>query len=446
MILILKYGGILSVPRSVVRFTVPIKVFLRRILITLISIIVLRFVNFIPITGINQKYLYEELQNSQILSFLSCFSQGSFFVLGPFTLGILPYINSSILVQFLTLKITYLKRLQNEEGKFGRQQLSRIRRYLSFVIALSYGLIISFYLKPFLFDWTFLKAVYLAITLTTGTLVTLWLSDIISEHGVVDGTSLIIFVNISSSLPTFWHIFMSLGTIFAQFFFITLVITGILLILVIKNARRPIPLISAPAINSEFAKVEERTFPATLNPGGIMPLIFSSAVLSVIYPVINQFYSNLKPNLTFNAFYLTIYSLLIVYFSYCSTKILIKPTDIAQFLKQITYNLDDVPIGLATTQFLEDRLNRLATLGGLFLASAVYLPSILLYLNPSLNELQGLGIIPLFILVGVSIDFVNEIQTYKIVGSYGDSVVSKLNTNSRFEKLDNVKEEITKKQ
>ena len=174
MILILKYGGILSVPRSVVRFTVPIKVFLRRILITLISIIVLRFVNFIPITGINQKYLYEELQNSQILSFLSCFSQGSFFVLGPFTLGILPYINSSILVQFLTLKITYLKRLQNEEGKFGRQQLSRIRRYLSLVIAFSYPVIISFYLKYFLFSWTFLKAVYLAIILTTGRLATFW--------------------------------------------------------------------------------------------------------------------------------------------------------------------------------------------------------------------------------------------------------------------------------
>ena len=405
-----------------VRFLVTRKIFITRIVVTLLSIVFIRSTIFIPIPGIEQNYLYLELKNSQILNFLSGFSQGSFFLLGPFTLGILPNINAAIIIQFLIAVIPPLKRLQEQEGEIGRQKILRITRYLTFIIAFQYGLLIAFYLKPFLFGWTILKAIQIAIILATGALITLWISEIISEYGVGNGPSLLILVNISSSLPMVWQIFKSLDTIFLQLFFVILFIIGIGGILIVQSARRQIPLVSVTSFYKNSI-VTEKNLPLRLNPSGIMPLIFASTALNGVSTLINQFSSNLIQNQSFNTIYLGVYFLAIMYFSYYATQLAIKPTDISNYLKRLSYTIKQVPPGFATIQFLRETLNRLAALGGFLLASSVYIPSLLVYLSPILSSLKGLSVTSLFILVGVAIDLATEIQTFKIVESYEDKQV-----------------------
>lgn len=406
-----------------VQLLVTQKIFIARVVVTLLSIVFIRFSNFIPIPGIDQNYLYLELKNSQILNFLSGFSQGSFFLLGPFTLGILPYINASIIIQFLIAGLPPLKRLQEQEGEIGRQKIVRLTRYLTFIIAFQYGLLIAFYLKSFLFGWTILKAIQLAITLATGTLITLWISEIISESGVGNGTSLLIFVNISSSLPMIWQIFKALDTIFLQVFFVSLFIIGIGGILIVQSARRQIPLVSVTSFD-KTSIVTEKNLPLRLNPSGIMPLIFASTALNGVSAIINQFSTNLIQNQNFSAIYLGVYFLAIMYFSYYATQLAIKPTDISNYLKRLSYTIKQIPPGFATIQFLRETLNRLAALGGFLLASSVYIPSLLVYLSPILYSLKGFSVTSLFILVGVAIDLATEIQTFKIVESYEDKDIT----------------------
>ena len=161
-----------------------------RILLTLGIILFARLGTFIPLTGIDQKYLYTELQNSPILNFFSSFSQGDFFVLGPFTLGILPNINASISMQLLTAVLPFLQKLQKEEGVTGQKKVTQYTRYLTVVIAFIYGCLIAFFLKPFVFGWNLVRAVEIALTLTTGSIIILWLSELITEKGIGNGTSL----------------------------------------------------------------------------------------------------------------------------------------------------------------------------------------------------------------------------------------------------------------
>jgi len=133
-----------------------------RILLTLGIIFFARLGTFIPIPGIDQNYLYRELQNSPILNFFSSFSQGDFFVLGPFTLGILPNINASITMQLLTSISPALQRLQKDEGLTGQKKATQYIRYVTVLIAFIYGLIISVFLKPFVFGWNFIQALSFA--------------------------------------------------------------------------------------------------------------------------------------------------------------------------------------------------------------------------------------------------------------------------------------------
>jgi preprotein translocase subunit SecY len=134
-----------------------------RIIFTLSIILFARLGTFIPIPGIDQEYLYKELQNSPILNFFSSFSQGDFFVLGPFTLGILPNINASITMQLISAIFPPLQKLQKEEGVAGQKKITQYTRYLTVLIAFIYGLIISFFLKPFIFGWSFINAIQIAV-------------------------------------------------------------------------------------------------------------------------------------------------------------------------------------------------------------------------------------------------------------------------------------------
>jgi preprotein translocase subunit SecY len=387
-----------------------------RILLTLGIILFARLGTFIPLTGIDQKYLYAELQNSPILNFFSSFSQGDFFVLGPFTLGILPNINASISMQLLTAVLPFLQKLQKEEGVAGQKKVTQYTRYLTVIIALIYGCLIAFFLKPFVFGWNLVRALEIALNLATGSVIILWLSELITEKGIGNGTSLFIFVNISSALPKTLSNFavlvptlplkLGIGFIFA---------IGLLSIIVVQGALRKIDLLSVKSLLRESSNSQSSYLPFRLNPSGIMPLIFSSGLLNVLIVGINKI-SLLQGLANFsNVIYTSGYFILTLFFSYFYSTIAIKPSDLSDNLKKMNFTIPGVQPGLATMRFLQETLTRLALLGGLFLAIIVTIPSLLAFVNPAI---KGFGITSLIILVGVAVDLSRQIRFYLISEVY----------------------------
>jgi preprotein translocase subunit SecY len=393
------------------------KTLIYRVSLTLFMVALIRFVSLIPISGIDQNSLYPELKNSQILNFLSSFSQGNFFVLNVFALGILPSIHASIIIQLMTSVLPPLRRLQKEEGKVGRQKLLRIVRYLTATLAFCYGVLITFYLKPFVFGWTILNAIELAMTLTVGALILLWFSEIITEQGFGNGTSLIIFVNISSSLPTVWNNFNYLDSIGTKLLFLGICVIGIIAIITVQSSSINVDVVSVNTLI--LSKLSSRSYiPLRLTPSGILPLILTSVILNGIAAILSQFYSNLRENTIFNVFYLLMYFLLTLFFGYVYAKKSINPTEVSGNMKERGFTLAQVNPGSATIQFLQEVLNRISIFGGFLLSSVITLPILLVYLNPNLNRLLGLGTTALFILVGVVVDLARQLETYEIVDSY----------------------------
>jgi len=387
-----------------------------RIFLTLGIILFARLGTFVPLPGIDQKYLYTELQNSPILNFFSSFSQGDFFVLGPFTLGILPNINASISMQLLSAVFPALQKLQKEEGVAGQKKVTQYTRYLTVVIAFVYGLLIAFFLKPFVFGWNFVQALEIASTLTTGSIIILWLSELITEKGVGNGTSLFIFVNISSSLPKTLNNFeafvptLTLKVILGLVFGI-----GLLSIIIVQGALRKIDLISVKSLLRESPNGQSSYLPFRLNPSGIMPLIFSSGLLNILIVGINKI-SLLQGLANFsNVIYTSGYFILTLFFSYFYSTIAIKPSDLADNLKKMNFTIPGTQPGLATMRFLQETLTRLALLGGLFLAIIVTIPSLLAFVNPAI---KGFGVTSLIILVGVAVDLSRQIRFYLISEVY----------------------------
>ena len=389
---------------------------LNRIFLTLGIILFARLGTFLPLQGIDQKYLYTELQNSPILNFFSSFSQGDFFVLGPFTLGILPNINASISIQLLTAVFPFLQKLQKEEGIAGQKKITQYTRYLTVLIAFVYSLLIAFFLKPFVFGWNLFQALKIASTLTTGSIIILWLSELITEKGIGNGTSLFIFVNISSSLPkTISNFDVFVPTLLLKVVIGVIFGIGLLSIIVVQGALRKIDLLSVKSLLRESSNSQSSYLPFRLNPSGIMPLIFSSGLLNVLIVGINKI-SFLQSLGNFsNLIYTCGYFILTLFFSYFYSTIAIKPSDLADNLKKMNFTIPGTQPGLATMRFLQETLTRLALLGGLFLAIIVTIPSLLAFVNPAI---KGFGVTSLIILVGVAVDLSRQIRFYLISEVY----------------------------
>ena len=389
-----------------------------KIFLTLGLIALGRLGSFIPIPDVDQAYLYSELKNIQILNFFSSFAQGNFFILGVFSLGILPNINASILIQLLVAIFPPLKRLQREEGEAGRNKITYATRVLTGLIALQYGFIIGFYLKPFVFGWNVFRAAEIALILTFGSLVILFFSEIINKYGVGNGTSLFIFVNISSSLPLILENLNSSVPILTQIIFGSVFLVAVFCIIIMQNATRKIKVVSIKQLLRVSPRKEDTYLPFRLNPSGIMPLIFASSLINLLVVAINKFglSESFKP--FYSLTYTLGYFLFTLFFSYFYSTVVVNPIDLSKDLKNMSFTIPTIAPGASTMKFLQNTLNRLALLGGLFLAVAVSLPSLFINIVPDINGIKGFGSTSLIILVGVTIDLSRQIRTYLISESY----------------------------
>ncbi|QKD84395.1 preprotein translocase subunit SecY [Thermoleptolyngbya sichuanensis A183] len=404
-----------------------------RLLLTLGMLILVRLGVFIPIPGINRQAFQAATETgalSAIIGFLDVFTGRGLSTLGIFALGILPYINASIILQLLTAALPSLEKLQKEEGEAGRRKIAQITRY----VALGWGIIQSLGLAIFVNQFAEspgpLFIAQMVLALTAGSMFVMWVGELITERGVGNGASLLIFVSIVSTLPR------SLGqTIDLAQSGDRSVVSGVIILLLVflamivgivfvQEGTRRIPIISARRQVGRRLYLEKSSYlPLRLNQGGVMPIIFATAVLSLpIY--LSQFFgdnemvtrvlSYLRPG---TWVYVLLLLLLILFFSYFYASLVVNPVDMSQNLKKMGASVPGIRPGKATSDYLERVLNRLTFLGAIFLGLVAIVPAAVEGAT-RVTTFQGLGATSLLILVGVAIDTAKQIQTYVISQRY----------------------------
>jgi preprotein translocase subunit SecY len=390
---------------------------LNRIKLTLGIILLARLGTFISIPGVDQIYFSNELKNNSLFASFSPILQGDSFLLGVFTLGILPNLNASIVIQILGSVFPPLKRLTKEGGELGQKKIVSITRYLTAIIAFQYGLVIAFTIKPYVFGWDLTRAFLIAITLMTGSLIILWLSEIINESGIGNGTSLFIFINIIAFLPGSLKSFIESTNTSVKLASTLIFLVGIFSIVIIQATIRKIQIISLKELLQNSFNKEARFIEFPLNPSGIMPVILSSSLLNLIVLAINNLFPLLVGSIS-NLLYSFGYFILTLCFSYFYSTITLNPVELSTDFRKRASSIPSIKPGLPTMKFLQEVITRISLLGGLFLAIIVTIPNVLSLLNLNFPEFRGIGGTSLLILAGVAVDLSRQIRTYSIFGYY----------------------------
>merc|ERR1712127_436307 len=364
-------------------------------------------------------------------SLVSTFAGNDTFVIGVFTLNIFPYINASILIQLLLSIFPSLSKLQKEGGGEGRRTINKLTRLITLGWALIQSFSIAFYLKRVLFDWDLYLAGQIIIWLTTGAMIALWLSELVTEYGLGNGASLLIYTNIVSNLPNLikklvYENTQSLNVvswvIIATLFFVA--IYGIVLL---QEGARIIPLISSKQLGQNsptFSALPENNYiPLRFNQAGVMPIILTTAVL-----VIPNYVSslNLLPILTLpiifqssKVIYWLSYFILILLFSSFYSTIVLNPKDVSDELQKMAVSIPGIRPGIETTYYLKQVMKRITLLGAVMLAILATFPNIIEAILP-ISSFNGLGTTSLLILVDVVLDLSREIRSILLSNIYSD--------------------------
>nr|YP_009498010.1 SecY [Gracilaria changii]ART65273.1 SecY [Gracilaria changii] len=402
----------------------------QKLLITLILLILARLGIFIPIPGIDHNSLNHNINKNGLINFLNIFSGGGFSTIGIFALGIVPYINASIMMQLSIKSIPILENLQKEEGDSGKQKLTQITRYFTLIWSIIQSIGISLWIKPYVFNWNHYFILDCIIALSTGSLIIMWCAEIITEYGIGNGASLLIFQNIISGIPKNLqnykiNIYDKQTLINVCFFFILFIMILIINIL-IQESRRKIIIVSAKQLSKINILNPQSYIPLKLNQGGVMPIVFASATMTLpIYILdhgkISKIHSIFTLFLPGHILYLPAYGLLIICFNYFYTSLVLNPEDIAENLNKMGASIPSIRPGSNTVKYIKEILDKMTLLGGIFLFIIAFIP-FLITKTTKTNALQGLGTTSLLILVGVAIETAKQIQTYIISQQY-DNII-----------------------
>ena len=439
----------------------------RRIFFTLGLLAVYRFGAHVAAPGINKARLDEVWRDvaGTLLGVLDLFSGGNFRTISVFALGVTPYITASIILQLMTVVSPQLKKLQ-EEGEMGRQKINQWTRYLTVLLASIQTSFVAHWLQvngvgaP---TWGFLFTTVL--TLTTGTMFVMWLGEQITERGVGNGISLLIFAGIVIGLPNgVTQVFDRVrgGDTMQTIGVIALVVALIAIIafiVFVEAARRKIPISYAKRhVGRQIMSGQQTTMPLKINMGGVIPVIFASSVLSMPQSLFAAFPpdpgkpDSLWANVwgffqTFHAsdpYYEVIFLSLIIFFTFFYVSIVFNVEEVSDNLRKHGGFMPGIRPGRATAEYLNSILARLTTVGAIYLALVAFVPQFMLsgfnvarlpwigpYLDSWVSTIPGLSWIPtgmgyqfyfggtsLLILVGVAMDTVSQIEAQLVMRNY----------------------------
>jgi preprotein translocase subunit SecY len=394
---------------------------LKRLLISLGILLLIRAGTFLPVPGINHADLAVYLQRHSVTrSLVSTFSGDDTFVIGLFTLNIFPYINASILIQLILGLSPKLSKLQKEGDLEGRRTINRLTRFITLIWAVIQSLSLAFYLKQALFDWNYFLAIEIVIWLTTGAMIVLWLSELITDYGLGNGASLLIYTNIISSLPNLCSKILAENS--GNFSISSGLGLGISLvvslygIVFLQEGVRIIPLLSSKQLNQSSSQDSVATnnyIPLRYNQAGVMPIILTTAILVIPNYIINL---GLLPKIdmpinfeSLKFVYWIGYFLLILVFSSFYSTIVLNPKDISDQLQKMAVTIPGIRPGVQTTFYLKQVMKRITLVGATMLATLATFPN---FIESTLNitSLNGLSITSLLILAGVVLDLGREVK------------------------------------
>ncbi|MDI6716486.1 MAG: preprotein translocase subunit SecY [Actinomycetota bacterium] len=402
----------------------------RRIFFTLAMITVYRLGAHIPVPGIDVKALKSLFEQTPILGFLDLFAGGALSNFAVFALGIMPYITASIILQLLTIVIPTLAQWA-KEGEIGQRKITQWTRYLTLVLALiqSIGLTVFFERQLMELGATAgfgigLKAL-IVLTLVAGTALIMWLGELITQRGIGNGMSLLIFASIIARFPQATLQTGQVGgpvTVIALIFILLAIVVSIIFV---EKAQRRIPVQYAKRVVGRKVYGGTSTYiPLKVNSAGVIPIIFASSVL--LFPVtIFQFFPStftrilsdwLDPSGTL---YLTLYGLLVIFFTYFYTAIIFNPIDISDNMKKYGGFIPGVRPGKPTASYLDRVLTRITLPGSFFLALIAVIPAILgRVLNIPFFQGGNFGGTSLLIMVGVALETMRQIESQLLMRHY----------------------------
>jgi preprotein translocase subunit SecY len=401
----------------------------QKILLTLFLLFLFRVGNTIPLAGIDQdalkKSFLDPMNRNGIMQIVNMYSGGGgATLLSSFSLGIIPFINASILIDLLTAIFPTLEKLQSEEGESGRQKLLFYKKILTFIFAIAQSIFLISYLKGYFYSSTLYNFIVFVTELVTGAMIVVWISNIIDNKGIGNGTSLIIFTNIVVTLISKNLLsYQSLDTSF--WLQITFLLFLMLLICISQTARITIDVVSARQLafleNNEKSNVsqkgttnfetKENGLSIRLNQAGIFPIIIASNILPFITYLSENIFGLAKNNLVTTVFYYVA----IIGFNYFYTIIFWDPEKISEQLRKASVSVVNITPGRETVSYLENVVKSSSIIGGIFLCIILFCYD---FIKQMINGLllNQINISSLIILVGVAYEIQKTIRAlYKNV-------------------------------
>ena len=405
----------------------------KKILYTLFILLIFRFGSCIPVPFINTELLATYFEQSQVagsmLGYLDMFTGGGLSNATIFAMSITPYINASIILQLLTVAIPALERMVKEGGE-GRKRIASWTRYVAVVLGLLQGF--SYYAllrsNGFLSNTSVLAAAAIILTFTAGTALIMWLGEHITQNGIGNGISIILFAGIVSRGPSLIRTLYNLfkqggGSIISALLMIVIGLAVVVFIVFMSNAERRIPVQYAKrVVGRKMYGGQSTHLPIKVNASGVMPIIFASSILSlpqtvsmfwqpaagtVGWHVLNLFSQS-------NPFYIIVYGLLILAFAYFYASIQFNPIEISNNLKKNGGFIPGFRPGKPTSDFITKALGKVTFVGAIFLGIVAILPLIVGAISPNLSNV-ALGGTSVIIVVGVALDTVKQLEAQMLM-------------------------------
>jgi preprotein translocase subunit SecY len=398
----------------------------RRVLFTAFILAVYRFGSWVPAPGIDSSQI-ENIFNSQsgsILTLLNLFSGSALSRFSLFALGIMPYVTASIIVQLLTVVVPRLEQLQ-KEGEAGYAKINQYTRYLTVALAAAQATGYAFLFKRegALLNVNSGRIVIIVLTLTGGTVLLMWLGELITKRGVGNGISLLIFASILASFPRALSAWVNGGTTERLFF--PIVALGVIVAVVfIQEGQRRIPIQYAKRQVGRLQTSGQSTYmPLRVNMAGVIPVIFAAAILAVPQTIasFDQSWQSFVNHhfLPTSGSYLLVEALLIIVFTYFYTAVQFNPVDQADNLRKYGGYIPGIRPGPPTAQYLDRVLTRLTLPGSLYLALVAVLPTLFVrYAGFSQSTTQVLGGTSVLIVVGVALDTMRQMESQMMMRNY----------------------------
>lgn len=416
----------------------------QKILFTFAMIALFRLGAQLPIFGINNEVFSNIAQGNNIIGFLDLFTGGALGNVSIFALGIGPFITASIIIQLVSVVIPSLEKLQTEEGEAGRRKLMQYTRIFTVVLSVFQATIFMVYMKhlpgavipgiPF-----GMFVISSVAVLTAGAMLVMWLSELITEKGIGNGGSLIIFIGIISGIPvyaqrTYQMVVHSTAMQMGLVVLLAIFFAAMIFIVIMQEAVRKVIIVNPKRqVGNKVYGGMNSFIPFKLNPGGVMPIIFAVAILlfpSTVLSLVGQ--ANFKSEAVKNFVvtltqwmspdgipYYILYFLFIVglTFFYASIMPNMQPKDIAKNLKKYGSSIPGIKPGKPTAEALDRILTKTTFIGAIGLGIIALVPSFASYIT-NIKTLQGIGATSLIIMVGVALDLINQVKSHLLARNY----------------------------